>query len=331
MNKFNLDLLPIAQAANKRIMVQGNEHKLTRVAFDMFRMNDNPETLWKVQSDDDGNEFLVRTYTLPEEELSVQGNWVVISDKKKANLTISYKGVPIHRIIASEYGANTSNDSDLLANVLRQKLTTDNNFAKKLLKSLPSTKLKAVANSFPELISTAGEDIGEISKDDYWKDYVKNRNSKVIPLEDVEIGQKFHIFDNLNGTIYKAVKSEDAFLESVPEYIDIYSGKKLPHDFLNAFIKVVLINEDNDEDVENFAEDAVDQTGQTGEHIPVSRFPEEEEEEGEPQELQIRQTKQTSEHIPVSRFPENVEEKVQSFVASPDFKLAFEKWLSENN
>jgi len=330
MNKFNLDLLPIAQTVNKRIMVRGNEHKLTRVAFDMFRINDNPETLWKIQSDDDGNEFLVRTYTLPEEELSAQGDWAVISDKKKANLTISYKGVPIHRIIASEYGANTSDDSDLLANVLRQKLATDIDFSKKLLKSLPSTKLKAVANLFPELISTAGEEIGETSKDDYWKNYIKNKDSKTIRLEDVKIGQKFRIFNSLDETIYKAVENEEPFLEGTPEYVNIYSGKKLPYDSLNGYIKVVLLDDDdNDELTESFAED-IDQerqTRQTGEHIPISRFPEEE----KPQELQTRQTRQTSEHIPISRFPQNVEEKVQNFVASPDFKLAFEKWLSENN
>jgi hypothetical protein len=143
---------------NDRIPVKGNEHKITRVAFDIFRMNNDPEPLWKIQSDDDGNEFLVRTYTLPEDELSSQSSWNVVTDAKKTNLTISYKGVPIHRLVASDYGANNTNESELLATVIRRKLATDKSFTQKLLKTLPKYKLQAVASSFPELISISEDD-----------------------------------------------------------------------------------------------------------------------------------------------------------------------------
>jgi len=153
MGRFDLDFEHVERVVTPdgRVPLRGNEHRLTRVAYDMFRMDNEPETLWKVQSDDDGNEFLVRTYSLPDEELSAQSSWSVAADSKKTNLTVAYKGVPIHRLVAADYGAASPRDTDLLASVLRRKLATDGEFAGKLLGSLPAAKLRAVAASFPEL------------------------------------------------------------------------------------------------------------------------------------------------------------------------------------
>ncbi len=160
MGKFNLDFSYLRKnviSDNNRVPLRGNEDKITRVAFDMFRMDNEPETLWKVQSDDDGNEFLVRTYSLPEDKMTIESSWTVDTDTKKANLTIFYKGVPVHRIKASNYGANTPEESEQLATVVRRKLASSKEFADKLLKTIPKLKLKALAVSFPELISNAEE------------------------------------------------------------------------------------------------------------------------------------------------------------------------------
>ncbi len=235
MGKFDLDFSYIHNiiTPSERIPVNGNEYRMTKVAFDMFRLDNEPETLWKVQSDDDGNEFLVRTYTLPENELSVKSSWSVAMDNKKANLTIFYKDVPIKRLAASTYGMKTAEESEFLASVVRKKLATDINFGKKLLKTLPKIKLQAIASSFPELISNSND-----------------RNSR--------------------PTV----------------------------------------------------------------EVPIVERPEVQEEK----ELNERQSRETSTHVPISRFPENsenqkqpiIEEKLKEFISSPSFNEAFGKWFEEN-
>ena len=249
MGKFDLDFSHIYQAVmpKTRIPVKGNEDKITRVAFDMFRMNSEPETLWKIQSDDDG-EFLVRTYTLPEDEISAKSFWNVETDIKKANLTISYKGVPIHRIVASKYGANNEKDTELLATVIRRKLATDDNFTKKMLKTFSKSKLQAIASSFPELISISEDEIN------------KRPTVEVPMVERPEIEQEKETY-----------RSERPTME-----------------------------------------------------VPIVERPEINQEK----EIYKRTRRPTTEHIPVSRFPDD--EKKREFISSQSFNEAFEKWLKEN-
>jgi len=94
MDKFSIDydavLKEIIPDKNK-IPVAGNEHRMVRVAFDLFRLKDgDSEELWQVQSSEDG-EFLVRTFSIPEDEMIAESSdWLVETDKKEANLTIYY-------------------------------------------------------------------------------------------------------------------------------------------------------------------------------------------------------------------------------------------------
>jgi hypothetical protein len=134
----------------EKIPVKGNEHRITKVAFDVVRLDTDKEYLWQVQADDDGNEFLVRTYELPQENLSVKADWDVISDGKKANLTISYKGVPIYRMIAAQFGATKEKDVKLLQTLMQEKLN-DSSFVARFLQILPESKRAAIYNTFPKL------------------------------------------------------------------------------------------------------------------------------------------------------------------------------------
>jgi hypothetical protein len=117
----------------------------------MFRLDDDKENLWQVQADDDGNEFLVRTYELPKEDaLQATSEWHVQTDGKKASLTVAYRGMPIHRLVAAEYGAHTPDDVKLLCDLVQAKLTNDD-FAGRMLASLPELKRAALLETFPKL------------------------------------------------------------------------------------------------------------------------------------------------------------------------------------
>ncbi|MFA5048449.1 MAG: hypothetical protein WC516_05510 [Patescibacteria group bacterium] len=140
MDKFQIDFEKLGNDFNK-IPLKGNEHRLVRVAFDLFRFKDrNPEDLWQVQSSDDG-EFLVRTYALPDEqEEKVATAWSVELDKKEENLTIAYRNIPILRLAAKNFGLTESEDIRIFQRTVYNKITTDNEFVDKLIKTLSAEK-----------------------------------------------------------------------------------------------------------------------------------------------------------------------------------------------
>lgn len=147
MEKFQADLTKVAEMFDPdRIPLKGNEHRLVRVAFDLFRVDgDESDDLWQIQADDDGNEFLFRTYTLEGEEDKVaEASWSVLADKKYANLTVSFQGVPITRLACKDFGAETAQDGKSLQGVLFKKLASDGAFVTKLLESLPLGKQAAL-------------------------------------------------------------------------------------------------------------------------------------------------------------------------------------------
>jgi hypothetical protein len=158
MDDFQIDFTELANKLNPNVIpVRGNEKRITRVAFDLFRIEgDEPDDLWQVQADDDGNEFLVRTYSLEEDNNSIdqmvqkESDWSVRADKKYDNLTVSYKNVPLQRIATKEYNIETPEDGKTFQGILFNKLSSDKDFVFKFLNSLPKHKRIALAESFEE-------------------------------------------------------------------------------------------------------------------------------------------------------------------------------------
>lgn len=142
MRQFDLDLVPVQQVVcedKDRMPVKGNENRMIRVAFDLFHLKgDEQEDLWQVQADDDG-EFLVRTYSLPDDEVVVS-DWSVKEDTKQANLTIAYKGIPIQRVDGAGFGAKTPADVRILRQAMLKKLATDDEFVSHFFNDLPELK-----------------------------------------------------------------------------------------------------------------------------------------------------------------------------------------------
>jgi len=122
---------------------------IKRVAFDVFRMENDPyDGLWVVQ-DVDGSPHLVRASD-PQYDKSGDGNWTVTSNYDKNNVTLSYNKVPVAGFSSDKYGFS-SNDIITFKAALLDSATNDEAFVKDVFDEQPKAKRLALASTFPEL------------------------------------------------------------------------------------------------------------------------------------------------------------------------------------
>lgn len=134
----------------KKVLYEINKHNFTKIAFDVFQLNTSPiESYWILEKGEDGKEYLIAQYEDADPTLSVVSKWEVLSDKKNANVTLNYQGIPIARFASKDYGFEESNIG-LFKKALVEKLSTDQSFVEKLLESLPEVKQSALKAQFPE-------------------------------------------------------------------------------------------------------------------------------------------------------------------------------------
>lgn len=155
MNRFQIDLSELAKKIipdNDRILLKGNEDRLVHVAFDLFNLKDkNPEELWKVQSNDDGQEYIIRAFELSDQdEIVSKANWKIDFDKKAENLTVYFKNIPMTKLCAANFGAKDVKEVNLLRKTLYTRLNNDKNFAKLLINTLPKEKVAAIGDWLSE-------------------------------------------------------------------------------------------------------------------------------------------------------------------------------------
>jgi len=134
------------------IPYEPHKHWFRKVAFDVFQLNSSPvESLWILEESDDGQQFLVARYDESEPEtLEVKSHWEALVDRQGENVTLMYKDSPIQRFASKEYGF-TKDDAPAFQEVLIEKLSSDQEFVKKLIKSQPEAKRKLLLEQFPEL------------------------------------------------------------------------------------------------------------------------------------------------------------------------------------
>lgn len=125
------------------------ELSFKKVAFDRFKVDNDPyESLWAL-AEIDGKPHLVRSSN-PQFEYKTAGDWGVASDYDKKNVTLLYKNIPITRFSSDEYGF-TESDISIFKSALVQKTQSDESFIRELLKDQPTSKTSALVNTFPEL------------------------------------------------------------------------------------------------------------------------------------------------------------------------------------
>lgn len=122
---------------------------IRKVAFDVFRVENDPyKGLWALR-EVNGGKHLVRMSD-PQFHKESSGDWSAISDYDDANVTLSYKNVPIARFSSEEYGFRSSNISNFKTALLNR-AKEDSEFLQLVFKEQPQPKLEAIASAFPEL------------------------------------------------------------------------------------------------------------------------------------------------------------------------------------
>lgn len=124
------------------------KHLFTRLAFDVFKLNDgSSDDLWKIESTVDGD-YLVALY---DNDSSVElapkqaskNLWQVEVQPESNELHLFYKGTPIHRFAHP--------DARSIRSFLPAKLASDQNFRKALLQELSPSRQSQILKLYPEL------------------------------------------------------------------------------------------------------------------------------------------------------------------------------------
>jgi hypothetical protein len=133
-------------AYSEELLANGNFKK---VAFDVYKVDDDPYSdLWVLQ-DVGGTPYLVRASN-PQYATKELGNWSATSDYEKSNVTLAYKDVPVARFSSDVYGFS-SGDIITFKSALLERVQEDEDFVKDVLKSEPDKKRQALTDKFPEL------------------------------------------------------------------------------------------------------------------------------------------------------------------------------------
>jgi len=123
---------------------------IRKVAFDVYRVDNDPyDGLWLVQ-DVDGKPFLVRASDDPADyEERKDGNWSAVSNNNRDNITLSYNKFPIAAFSSEDYNFSID-DISTFKSALLDNIKNDETFVKDLLLEQPESKRQALVRAFPE-------------------------------------------------------------------------------------------------------------------------------------------------------------------------------------
>ena len=135
-----------------RVPYEPNKHLFTKVAFDVFQLNNAPiESLWILEEGDDGKQYLVARYEDEgQKSIEVKSSWLALADKEAKNITLLYKDIPIQRFASADYGFKKE-DASIFQKMLIEKLNSDKTFVEKLIKNQPEQRRNLLLQQFPEL------------------------------------------------------------------------------------------------------------------------------------------------------------------------------------
>ena len=135
--------------ASKNKIKYSDDILIKKMAFDYFKVDNDPyEDLWKMENQN-GEMFLVRDTTFKNNSRKI-GNWTAVSDHSKSAITLAYKNVPIAKLSSDEYGFS-KDDIITFKSALLDSVNGDETFVKDVISTQPKAKVEALSNTFPEL------------------------------------------------------------------------------------------------------------------------------------------------------------------------------------
>lgn len=137
---------------SQRISYDKNKHLFRKIAFDVFQLNTTSvESLWKLEAEADGSEYLVAIYgdNSQPSPIQITANWKAYSDSKSENVTLMYRDVFVSKFASSEYGF-TNDDVHLFKDTLVNKLASDPGFVRAMFDKIGKAKRAELVSAYPE-------------------------------------------------------------------------------------------------------------------------------------------------------------------------------------
>ncbi len=135
--------------ASKNRIKYSKDMLIKKIAFDHFKVDNDPyDGLWKME-EHDGEKYLVRSSGIENHQKTV-GDWTAVSDHSKSNITLAYKNVPVALLSSSEYSFDKESIMTFKSALL-DVVKKDNSAIKDILSLQPKAKKEALSNTFPEL------------------------------------------------------------------------------------------------------------------------------------------------------------------------------------
>ena len=135
---------------DKNIIKVTESLHVKKIAFDLFKVDNDPyDGLW-VSEVRDGDNYLVRASS-PEYTYETSGDWTAVSNYDLDNVTLKYKEAPIIRFSSDEYNFSEGDIMTFKSAVLEN--TNDKLFVRKVLLEQTEAKRAALLSTFPEFSS----------------------------------------------------------------------------------------------------------------------------------------------------------------------------------
>lgn len=145
MSKFSISENDLKKIAGKIHDFDKVKHNMVKVAFDIYRMKDDPAAkLWELQKADDGS-FIVALYN--DGEIAKQSNWSVEINKTANNVNFYYKGEYITKLNAKEVGIPLSDAKEILP----ERLADNKKLVSLLMNKVDSNTKETLLSKYPEL------------------------------------------------------------------------------------------------------------------------------------------------------------------------------------
>jgi hypothetical protein len=154
MDKFKLDPNELEKKLNtpKSFKLADVKDKIKKVAFDVVTFRNDPETLWRIVSEEDGD-YIVANYEdnvlvseSVENKSSIKESWKVYTDKMQKTATIFYKKTAIKHV-----PLDTIEDPEDFKYRIPKILSKSASLVDSLLNSLDRNFKEQVLNLYPEL------------------------------------------------------------------------------------------------------------------------------------------------------------------------------------
>lgn len=143
--KFSINERELKKIAGEILDYNKVKNKMVKVAFDIYRMKDDPAAkLWELQKAEDGS-YIVALYS--DSEIEKKSDWSVEINKTANNVNFYYKGDYITKLNAKDVGIPL----DEAKSILPEKLADNKKLVSLLMNKVDSNTKETLVSKYPEL------------------------------------------------------------------------------------------------------------------------------------------------------------------------------------